>query len=252
MKRSETIDMFVADIESRIKSFYGDMIDAIQTHHVTLDQTYKLNEEITDKMEAIYNHMRTVLNHVKENDMQLMSAMNPSLENAQQFQLKANQEVMHAIRAHATLLNDRQVNLEQEKFASNCKMAMASVLKLIQENVSSGENEQRKISENNNVASKAAAEQFASVESSISEKTLILTKNEVTTKLLDDFNNGNVYNSGQHGEQNSLINDIISAEQKFSGDIHKGIDSCVKNLKYFCNVDFCPYPNGKNGFFLYK
>lgn len=250
MNRTEMMEQFVSNIEDRVKSFQKEIIEKLRTHRLTLQETYKANEEITDKMEAIHSHLRMILTKVRENDTQLSSAMNPSLGNTQQLIQSSTNELIIVMKSHAAMINGRKPNFERENFANDCKATMAAIVKLIKESDAQEKRTQEATTLFNEIALKAASDHLDTIATNISETCSAVAKNEITINLLNDLECGNARNSSENDEKRTMVQDMVKASEKFTREIDSGISSCVKDVKYFSHIDFSQYPAGRGDIYL--
>lgn len=234
------------NLKDSIETFSKDLLTKFNRYRLNLEECSSEQDEVLQKFIEAQEHYQLEIKKMTENSDQ-MKLMDPFADDTEVMVQKSMGNCMQlilALKSHANTTNKQNPDLKQQSLANDCKSTMKAIINLVRDDINHENFTEQAVINNDNIALRAADHQFDDTKTNILEKYAPFATNELTTKILDDLKTENVHLMNSHDTNTNLVQNMVLAQKQLSKKITDEIESGTKDVKYFCEIDFCQYPSG--------
>lgn len=235
-----------SNLNDSIDTFSKDLLTKFNRYRLNLEESSSEQDGILRKFIQAQEHYQLEIKKMTENSDQL-KLMDPFAEDTEAMVQKSMGNCMQlvlALKSHGNTSNEMKASIEQQSLANDCKSTMTAIIDLVQENINYEKLSERAVINNDNIALEAADHQFDDIKTNISEKCAPFATNVLTTNILNDLKAENLHLMNSQDANSNLVQNMVLAQKQLWKKITNEIESGTKNVKYFCEIDFCQYPSG--------
>lgn len=235
-----------SNLKDSIETFSKDLLTKFNRYRLNLEESSLEQDEVLRKFIEAQEHYQLEIKKMTENSdrLKLMDLFAEDTEGMVQKSMGNCMQLIMALKSHANTTNEKKANSEQQSLANDCTSTMTAVINLLRERIVHENLTEQAVINSDNIALKAADHQFDDIKKNISERCAPFATNEFATKIINDFKAENLHLMNSHDANCNLVQNMVLAHKQFSKKIRNEIESVTSDFKYFCEIDFCQYPNG--------
>lgn len=236
-----------SNLKDSIKAFSKDLLIKFKRYRTNLEECSSEQDDVLRKFIEAQTHYELEIKKMTESSAELkfMDSIAEDNESMVQKSMENCMQLILTMKSHANTINERKVNSEQQILANDCKSTMTAIINLVREGIIHENLNEQSVINNDNIALKAVNRQLDDIKTNISEKCAPFVNNELTTKILNDLKTENLHLMNSHDANSNFVQNMVLAQKQLSKKITNEIQSGTKDIKYFCDIDFCQYPSGE-------
>lgn len=229
-----------------MKSHSVEISDQIKSLCLTVEECVEIGKIIDEKMNSIYNEMREIVAQIQQNTSEIKNIVEPTLQATEKNMQQTRQAIYQSIEAYGIEINRQKDIFIQPKVPEDFKANQFELKNIVQRKLMITDDTIHKVAMNNMDSMKYNLGLVQTLSEDIPSKRDIIDSDRGIQTLKDKLSSQRTRSTKQNDENVALINDIISDTERMWKNNADEIQSCVQQLKYFRDLDFCEYePTGE-------
>lgn len=236
-----------SNLKDSIELFSKDSLSKFNRYRLDLEERTSEQDEVLRKLIETQEHYQLKITKMSENSDRLMST-DPFAHDTKimdQNPMGNCMQLILALKSHTNTTNEKRANFEEQNLANDCKSTMTAIINLLRESINNENLTEQAVINNDNIALNAADHQYDDVKTNITKKYPPFPINELATKILNDLKAENLHLMNSYDANSNLVQNMVLAQKRLAKNITTEIESGIKNVKYFCEIDYCQYPSGE-------
>lgn len=239
-------DKLIADIKDRMKCQSDEISGQIKSLCLTVDECVEIGRTIDEKMKSVYHEMREIVAQIQQNTAEIKNLVEPTLQAAEKNMQHARKAINESIEAHEIEVNGHRERFIEPKIPEDFKVKQSELKNIAQQKAVQANDTLKEIAVKNAASIACSREHFETLLADITPKRDIIDSDGRVQALKTELNSNHKRVSEQDKENIAAINDFVMKSNQMTMINADEISSCVKQLKYFRELDFCEYePSGE-------
>ncbi|XP_055317757.1 kinesin-like protein Klp61F [Sitodiplosis mosellana] len=236
-----TVNKMVDDIKQRMKSHSEKVSGMISAMHSSVGECVDIGSTIDDKMQLIYEQMRTVVVQIQQNASGIKNTIEPNLQATEKNVQQMKMEIVESLDAHLIAVNEQRALFTHPQLSNDFRTKQTELKDIVEKKMVLGNDLLENVAINNTSAIDTSRKYIDTITKSLPSKRDIIEVNSEISILQSDLNGNQSRLSEQYKANAEVLNGISSDTQSMSKKMTHEISACCNQLKYFCEMDFCEY-----------
>lgn len=236
---------FATTIETRGKAFYDSLVSEIRSLSLTLDQCIEMNRKVTEHMSKVIDQIQVMVEKVEENNRKLPTLVQPSLDAIEEHVRVSNEQTIKSIKSFSEDMDSIKLKPLSGNYADDFNSKAIEIKRNFEQTDESVANVLKMVSAANASTSNAMKQHVENMSEDLLPMCNKLGTSESVNCLTASLNAYSIEATKQNEDNFDLVNTIIETNEEFSENHKREIASSRNELKFFQNIDYCPYsPTG--------